>query len=107
MSTFGERLRSERIRLGLSQEEFGALAAVKRGAQVNYEKDERSPDAEYLQALVPHGVDVLFLIADVRSSPGPRLSGDQAELLQDFDRLSAELQKAARLMLRTLAKACG
>ena len=46
---FAERLKSERKRLKLNQEEFGNACGVKIIAQSNYELGKRMPDAEYLQ----------------------------------------------------------
>ena len=38
MDVFGERLKCERVRLGLNQTEFAALGAVKQRAQYQYER---------------------------------------------------------------------
>lgn len=62
MSTPGERLRAERLRLGLSQEAFGAIGGVRKQAQIKYEKGERRPNAEYLTAVAEAGVDVDFVL---------------------------------------------
>ena len=71
-SNFFERLIEERKRLGLNQEEFGALAGVGKHSQLNYEKGSRKPDADYLIALEAHGVDVTYLLTGKRSRPeGP------------------------------------
>ena len=61
-----ERLREERERLGKTQPEFGALAGVKKQAQLRYEKGERSPDAAYLSAAASSGVDVLYVLTGRR-----------------------------------------
>ncbi len=60
------RLLEERERLGKTQPEFGALAGVKKQAQLRYEKGERSPDAAYLAAAATHGVDVLYVLTGRR-----------------------------------------
>lgn len=62
MSTIGERLREERERLGLSQPAFAEVGGVQKRAQINYEKDERHPDAAYLAAVAEAGVDVLYVL---------------------------------------------
>lgn len=69
MSTVGERLKAERERLNLSQTSFAEICGVQKRAQINYEKGERAPDMDYIEALIQAdiGVDVLFVIADVRS----------------------------------------
>lgn len=62
----GERLREERVRLGLKQEEFAQFGGVNRNTQGSYEKNERTPDLNYLSAIAVHGVDVLFVVTGIR-----------------------------------------
>lgn len=64
MSTesFGHRLRRERDRLGLTQDDFGRLGGVKRLTQYLYEQDSRVPDLRYLMRLAEAGVDVVYLL---------------------------------------------
>lgn len=82
MNSPGERLRAERIRLELSQTEFGELIGVRRLAQSNYESDARSPDLLYLQAAMRVGVDVLYVISGKHEESA--LSPDEQELIQRF-----------------------
>ena len=105
MSTFGERLRTERDRLGLSQDEFAALGGVKRGAQVNYEKGERSPDVAYLTAVAKGGVDVLYLVTGVRQHVAVReLTPEHAALIDNYEHADAKGKEAARRVLSALAQ---
>ena len=62
----GERLKSERARLGMSQGDFGALVGVSKTSQFNYEAGGRSPDAAYLQKAAEIGVDVAFILTGRR-----------------------------------------
>lgn len=84
MRTFGTRLREERLKLGLSQEEFAAVGGVARGAQANYESGERTPDAKYLVAVAELGVDLLYVLKGVRSS-GDAGSGSAIEFVVNDD----------------------
>jgi len=68
LDTFGDRLRLERERLGLSQEALGEIGGVKKLAQINYEKGKRHPDAEYLAAIAAAGVDVLYVLTGQNSN---------------------------------------
>ncbi len=69
--SFADRLRSERARMNLTQEQFGALGGVKRVSQYLYEQEDgRVPDINYLLRLKEHGVDVAFLVLGQRQSPG-------------------------------------
>lgn len=72
-NSFGERLLLERKRLGLTQEQFGALAGISRLAQFKYEHDQHVPSVEFLQKLHQARVDAYFLIT------GRRLSGNQVD----------------------------
>lgn len=62
MLNIGERLREERVRLGFNQADFAAIAGVAKTSQFNYEKGDRSPDAEYLAAVAQRGVDILYVV---------------------------------------------
>ncbi len=66
MATFFERLKEERLNLGLSQSSFGDLVGVGKSAQIRYEHGERSPDGDYLQAAAAAGCDVLYILTGRR-----------------------------------------
>lgn len=83
MSFFYERLRDARKKLGLSQEEFGVIAGVKKRAQQNYEKGDRKPDSDYLAEIAKHGVDIGFLITGIESNPIPSTLPADEQLLVD------------------------
>lgn len=69
--TFGERLREERKRLALNQTELALLGGVVKFTQINYEKDDRLPDAGYLMKLEQAGVDVKYLLTAKREGDVP------------------------------------
>jgi transcriptional regulator with XRE-family HTH domain len=69
-TTFGERLRIERERLGLTQDQFGKLGGMSRLAQFKYEHDQHSPSVEYLEKLFDAKVDAVFLLTGRRLTPG-------------------------------------
>lgn len=96
--SIGERLKNERIRLGYSQEAFGEVGGVRKQAQLNYEKDGRSPDGEYFSAIAEIGADVGYIITSKREYELPEpLSRDEHELL--------ELYRAAPILVRAAAVA--
>lgn len=70
MTDFSDRLKTERKRLRLSQAALGEAGGVTKDAQLNYEKGERAPTADYLQRLLGAGIDVPFLFTGHRSSSG-------------------------------------
>lgn len=92
------------MKTDLNQSEFGALGRVTKTAQLNYEKGERSPDAEYLMALLSHGVDVHYLLTGVRADQaGEGITAEQATVLTLFSSISDDRKPAAVVMLEALA----
>jgi phage repressor protein C with HTH and peptisase S24 domain len=71
MSSFGQRLREERERLGIKVTDFGTQAGVRKNAQINYEADRRSPDSDYLTAAAKQGVDIFYVLTGQRTNLGP------------------------------------
>lgn len=69
-ASFGERLRLERARLGLSQADFATAGGVKRATQHFYEQDVRTPDVRYLESIRAVGADIEYLILG-RRAPSP------------------------------------
>lgn len=81
----GERLKEERIRLGLSQTELAELGCVQRNTLFNYEKGVRSPDADFLARIAGRGADVLYIVTGRRS--GAMLDVEQEQQLAALSRL--------------------
>lgn len=87
--TVGKRLLEERARLGLSQEAFGKAGGVRKGAQINYEKDARDPDVKYLQGIAAIGADVLYLVTGehrVDAMEGGRAAAVLSKAVEDVVR---------------------
>lgn len=91
---FGDRLRQERTRLGLTQEAFAAIGGVKKLAQINYEQGKTLPDAGYMVALAGMGVDISYVMLGVPASNS--LTDDENELLVGYRRL--DLRGKARVL---------
>lgn len=85
LNTFGERLKSERNRLGLSQEAFAAVGGVKKLAQISYEQGKTLPDIGFMVAVSKIGVDVTYVMFGV-PTPGA-LSAEEDQLLSGFRKL--------------------
>lgn len=75
MPLLGDRLRAERERRRLSQQELADLCGVTMRSQRNYEKSERQPDAAYLAALAATGMDMPYIVTGQRASGLP-MPGD-------------------------------
>lgn len=64
--SIGARLKEERVRLKLNQDEFGDACGVRRRAISTYESGERTPDAWMLEKASAIGVDVTYVITGKR-----------------------------------------
>lgn len=102
MDVFGERLKSERSRLGLNQAEFAALGGVKQHAQFQYEKGMRRPNSDYLSAIAMADVDVCYLLTGERTS---RLgNGDEQRVVAGFRALDARKREALLALMEAFAE---
>lgn len=66
MNNIGEKIREERLRLGLTQEDFARACKVGRRAQSAYEAGERVPDLTYLKFAIDAGADQQYILTGVR-----------------------------------------
>lgn len=67
----GQRLRAERERLKMTQDDFASAGGVKRVSQYLYEHGSRSPSLEYLLRVQLIGVDLSFVLNGSRTGPTP------------------------------------
>lgn len=101
----GERLKEERERLGLNQTDFAALAGASKNTQYNYEKGERSPDANYLAAAALQGVDVLYVVTGNRAPTSEgSVAADEMEMLQHIRVLNIEEKEAVGRLLAAFSR---
>lgn len=82
MPGWGHRLREERMRLGMSQDQLGTIARQSRKSVLRYESEERAPDAPFLEAIAAHGADVLYILTGRREQPA----------LEDIKTLTAAIE---------------
>lgn len=97
---FFERLREERKRLKLNQTQLAALAGTTKNSQLNYEKGNVCPNAEYLAAIAEAGVDVQYVLTGQRSGE-PVLKPEEKDLLAAWKNASKEIQMAVLAVLAT------
>ena len=91
-----ERLKSERKRLGYSQEAFAVVAEAVRGTAYNWEKGTGFPTADALAAWASVGLDVLYVVTGSHSFvPPPRLSSEEQTLLDYYQEAGRDARKAA------------
>lgn len=80
--SIGQRLKEERERIGLSQEQLGFVGGVKKLAQFRYENGDTYPNAQYLTEVVKIGIDVNYVLFGVRSNS--ELTLEEQQLLETF-----------------------
>ena len=81
MPGFGARLREERKRLGLNQDEFAESAGIKRLAQSQYELEIREPRLSYFAAIGALGVNLYYLFYGKKAF-GPPLSDGETRRIE-------------------------
>lgn len=93
MDKIGTRLREERVRMQLSQMDFGAIGGVRGYAQWSYERGVRSPSAIYLARIAEAGADVLYIVTGRRSrvketdtAKNEAMFANKIQLLQPHER---------------------
>lgn len=95
--TIGHRLKEERLRLGFSQTDFAALAGASKGAQLKWEKDDASPNAQALVAFAEAGADVLYVLTG-RHAPN-RAETTISEIEDDLTAIERQLLDIERVRL--------
>ncbi len=64
----GQRLKEERERIKLNQDDMASIGGVGRKSQFNYESGERCADASYLSAIAKVGADVQYIVTGLRTN---------------------------------------
>ena len=102
-SAFGVRLRAERVKLQLTQQEFGAVGGVAANAQGKYESGDRHPKTDYLVAIERLGVDLLYVLTgEIASSRAYSLSAEEREILKNYRKLKNSDRSAISAILSSL-----
>lgn len=104
MLNIGERLREERVRLGFNQADFAAIAGVAKTSQFNYEKGDRSPDADYLAAVAGKGADILYVVTGERQPlAASSIAADALEFLEVYARVNDDDRQVLMRMASAFA----
>lgn len=96
--TIGERLRSERERLRLSQPACAAIAGTTKQTLFSWESGKTAPDGFQLAALAEAGMDVFFVLTGEYvggMKPQPALDAEEQTLLGYFREASRDVRRAA------------
>ncbi|UTH73324.1 helix-turn-helix transcriptional regulator [Chromobacterium sp. IIBBL 290-4] len=95
----GDRLREERNRLGLTQQDGAKAAGVGYTTYMAYEAGRSFPNAEALNLLHAVGFDVLYVVTGVRN--GSALSNEDSSLLADLNQVDEKGRALVRSLLDT------
>jgi transcriptional regulator with XRE-family HTH domain len=110
-SPCAERLKTERERLNLNQEQAADLCEVSREMWSKYERGKAIPGGGVLLMFSANGADINYILTGQRThliseeSPGYTLRPDQKALLDNIENCSQEDQKAIRRMALRCAEA--
>tara|TARA_R110002096_G_scaffold436045_1_gene666019 strand:+ start:5915 stop:6352 length:438 start_codon:yes stop_codon:yes gene_type:complete len=91
--SIGERLKSERRRLGLSQEKFAEAGGIKRTTLYQYEHGDRRPSLDFLLQCTSAGLDLAYVIFGERNL---RLAGSINIEQSELDQILALVDQYAR-----------
>ena len=103
MSNMGARLKEERKRLGLSQQELGALGGIEANAQGMYERGTRFPNSTYLSSIAKAGVDILYVVTGVKKVlAADGITDMETKVLHELDGLPKSVQNDIKQLITTL-----
>ncbi|WP_164276473.1 helix-turn-helix transcriptional regulator [Stenotrophomonas sp. B1-1] len=86
----GVRLRAERKRLGLTQEQMADAVGIKKQSQLRYESGKSSPTLEYLFRLQRLGANIAYILTGAAGG----LDSREEEVLLKFRHASDDTQRA-------------
>ncbi|UZJ58644.1 transcriptional regulator [Pseudomonas sp. KU26590] len=105
MKDLGSRLKEERKRLGLSQQDFGSIGGVEANAQGKYESGERIPRSDYLAALGKKGIDVMYVLSGERTPIATdTLSEAERAVITHYRALSEDDREAISQLATSLSE---
>lgn len=97
----GDRLRAERVRLDLKQDDLAQVGGVNRNTQGSYERGARNPDSAYLNAVAGLGIDVVYVLTGQRSLGGS-ISPEEAQIIEQYRQIPEQDQRALRRFLKAM-----
>lgn len=104
----GLRLREERERIGMTQEQMAIAGAVAKRTYCHYEAGEREIGSACMAALAAAGADVLYILTGQRGavSLAPALAPDEAALLDNYRNSPPAGRDALKATSAALAQSC-
>lgn len=87
IQTIAKYIKSERVRLELTQTQMADLGGVSKATQLAYETGVTKPDAVYLSKIRKIGVDTELILSGTKRSPGINW-----QLIEEIIEIMAEWQ---------------
>ncbi|CAN7597646.1 helix-turn-helix transcriptional regulator [Acidovorax delafieldii] len=99
--TFGNRLRSERERLGLSRSEISRMCDFPRGSMMNWENGRYLPNGEAMLKLSQKTeLDMVYIMSGVRTL---KLTAEEEALIERLRRVPRPIRLAAHALVAKAA----
>jgi transcriptional regulator with XRE-family HTH domain len=100
LAVIGERLREERVRLGLTQEELATKAGMGKNSLLAYEKGKTPINIMMLMILGDFGVDLGYVLTARRASGD--VNFEDRQMLDQLAKLSSRERSAIFAMVSVL-----
>lgn len=103
----GERIKTERERMGMTIPRFAEVAGAAKNTVIDWQNGKSTPPAAKLAALASAGVDVLYILTGQRTAGAPApepLSREQLALLDNYTHCAPADQDALRRLAATAAQ---
>jgi transcriptional regulator with XRE-family HTH domain len=101
-----ERLKEERLRLKMTQPEFGALGDAGKTTVISWERGDATPNAAFLSAAALNGLDVQYVVTGSRRGDGLGESAVHQAVLDAVDLLSLGKKVDAQQLAKAVVKLC-
>ncbi len=96
---FASRLKEERERLKIKQNQFAEELEMSVQGIINYEKGARKPSIKYIYALIDKGADIQYIYTGIRSESF--LSDEIKELIKLYENAPEAIKLAVRAVLQS------
>jgi transcriptional regulator with XRE-family HTH domain len=107
--SFGIRLREERDRLHITQQDAALLVGLTHTMWSRYERGVAKPNADVLLGLAGHGFDVNYVLGGSRTASENNLVEPEERLVFDYrstdDEGRAQISRTARIEAQRVASA--
>lgn len=89
-----ERLKEERKRLKLTQGDIADICGISREMWGKYERGIAIPGGEVLASLAMAGINIQYILTGVKANQKEKISPEKRELMDTFDEMTPQQQKA-------------